>query len=95
MKQATEPIRRTLLFTGRVQGVGFRYATCYLARAHEVTGFVKNLPDGRVQAVIEGPKHEVERFEAAILAEMKPYIQEVSRDEAVASGEYRAFGIEH
>ncbi len=93
MREATEPIRRTLYFSGRVQGVGFRYTTCHLARAYDVTGFVKNLPDGRVQAVVEGPRGEVDRFEAAIRAEMRPYIREVSRDDGPATGVHGGFGI--
>ena len=39
----------TIFFSGRVQGVGFRYATAQVARQFEVAGFVANLPDGRVR----------------------------------------------
>ncbi|MCX8042903.1 MAG: acylphosphatase [Desulfobacterota bacterium] len=53
------PIRARVIVSGRVQGVCFRAATQETARAHGVTGWVKNLPDGRVEAVFEGPEDAV------------------------------------
>lgn len=47
-------------FSGRVQGVGFRYQTGQVAKGFEVNGGLKNLPDGRVFLDIEGQKAEVE-----------------------------------
>lgn len=49
-------------FSGRVQGVGFRYKTEELARAFKVNGWVKNLDDGRVELVLEGDSAEVLRL---------------------------------
>jgi acylphosphatase len=42
-------IAKQVLYSGRVQGVGFRYSTKQIASGYEVTGWVKNLPDGRVE----------------------------------------------
>ena len=48
--------------SGRVQGVGFRYSTCAQADALELDGWVRNLPDGRVEVVAEGSRDVVERL---------------------------------
>lgn len=48
------------MVTGRVQGVGFRWICAQEAKAHGVAGFVRNLPDGRVEAAFEGPPEAVQ-----------------------------------
>ena len=52
--------RRHVWVSGRVQGVGFRYSCATAAATHSVGGWVRNLPDGRVEAVFEGPAAAVE-----------------------------------
>lgn len=56
-------IARRFLIAGRVQGVGFRFFVGDRARAEGVHGFVRNLDDGRVEALIEGDQEAVERME--------------------------------
>ena len=58
--------RLTIYFSGRVQGVGFRYTVKTLTTGFEVTGTVRNLPDGRVHLVAEGVREELEAFQQAI-----------------------------
>ena len=53
-------VRYRVLISGRVQGVFFRDTCRRLAVQHGVTGWVRNLPDGRVEAVFEGPPDRVE-----------------------------------
>jgi acylphosphatase len=53
-------------YSGRVQGVGFRYTVRTVAHGFEVTGTVRNLGDGRVELVAEGAKEELEGFRQAI-----------------------------
>lgn len=55
------------MFRGTVQGVGFRYTTRRLAAARSACGFVRNLADGTVELVAEGPRHEV----ASLLGEVE------------------------
>ncbi|MBB5036470.1 acylphosphatase [Prosthecobacter dejongeii] len=60
-------IAKQVIYTGRVQGVGFRYSTKQIAAGYEVTGTVKNLPDGRVQLqAMSQDAEELEAFLAAI-----------------------------
>ena len=55
-------IAKRVIFSGRVQGVGFRYTTKDLARGFEVCGWVKNLPEGTVELQVMGEEDEVESF---------------------------------
>ncbi len=54
--------RLHVLVEGLVQGVGFRYATQHRALALGLTGWVRNLHDGRVEAEFEGPRPDLERM---------------------------------
>jgi acylphosphatase len=58
-------IARRAVISGRVQGVSFRAWTVDRARDLGLTGWVRNLPDGRVELHVEGPEAEVERLLAA------------------------------
>ena len=70
-------VRRRVNFSGRVQGVGFRFTCQSLARGFEVAGHVRNLIDGEVELVAEGESSELDRFLAAIHQEMGSYIKDV------------------
>lgn len=55
-------VRKHYYFDGRVQGVGFRYKAMYLARSLDLTGWVKNLYDGRVEMEIQGEEETIDCF---------------------------------
>jgi acylphosphatase len=76
-----------------VQGVGFRYTARRIAERFDVTGFVKNLPDGRVYLVAEGMVDEVERFLSAVSAELGRYITATRQLGGAASDEFSGFEI--
>jgi acylphosphatase len=82
-------------FSGKVQGVGFRYTACRIAAGLNVTGWVRNLPDERVQMVAEGPPGELDRLLAGIREEMGARIREVQENRVPATGEFDGFGIRY
>ena len=57
--KADEIVRKHIYVSGRVQGVGFRYTACYLARELGITGWVRNLYDGRVKMEIQGTEEQM------------------------------------
>ncbi len=85
--------RRVVHYSGRVQGVGFRYTARGLAQRHGVCGYVENLPDGRVLLLAEGDPSQLDRLFHAIAAEMEPFIRNVQSDTLPASGEFLDFQV--
>jgi acylphosphatase len=86
--------RLTVLYSGHVQGVGFRYTTKTVATGFEIAGTVRNLPDGRVELVAEGNRAELEAFRAAILdAGLAGFIRDEQVTWADAKNEFRGFEI--
>jgi acylphosphatase len=65
---------KRVYYSGRVQGVGFRYTTQRLAENYTVAGYVRNLPNGDVELVAEGPASDVNDFLDAISRRMAGYI---------------------
>ncbi len=87
------PIRRDTYFSGRVQGVGFRYTAQAVADGFEVTGFVRNLADGRVELVAEGLADELDRFLEAVEDALRGHISDRQSNDTPASGEFTCFSI--
>jgi acylphosphatase len=67
--------RRRVYYSGRVQGVGFRFRSERLARAFPVAGYVRNLDDGRVELVAEGERADVDSFLEAVRGELRANIR--------------------
>jgi acylphosphatase len=87
--------RRTCYFSGRVQGVGFRYTVKNVALQYNVHGFVKNLPDGRVELVMEGPDPDMDQLVSDVNQRMNGFIKRVDQVEDPATGEFQQFLIRH
>ena len=86
--------RLHILYTGRVQGVGFRYTTKTVACGFDVTGEVRNLSDGRVELVAEGARLELEEFQKAIQdSEVGRFVRQEEVAWATAKNEFRGFEI--
>ena len=83
-----------MLYSGHVQGVGFRYTTKTVATGFDITGTVCNLPDGRVELVAEGQRPELEAFRAALQdAGLAGFIRDEQVDWADAKNQFRGFEI--
>lgn len=83
-----------VLYSGTVQGVGFRYTTRQVARGFEVTGWVRNLPEGGVELVAEGDRDELEAFREAVRESgLAPCIRHESVSWSVAQGNLSGFEI--
>ena len=82
-----------ILFSGIVQGVGFRFTARRIAAKFGVTGYVKNLIDGKVEVWAEGAEQEIERFVEAIERSFSGYISEVEKTEVSPSEKFSCFEI--
>jgi len=86
--------RMQIFYMGYVQGVGFRYSTKMLAQGYEVTGVVRNLPDGRVELVAEGTRDELEAFRKGVQeSELGSFIRHEEIHWSEAKNEFRGFEI--
>jgi acylphosphatase len=87
--------RRHLYYSGRVQGVGFRYTVKNIAMRHNISGYVRNLPDGRVELIVEGPEEEMDQLLTAVKDRMTGYIRNIDVATLPATGEFSHFHIRH
>lgn len=93
VKEAEDNRRREVHYCGLVQGVGFRYTVRRIACRFRVTGYVRNLPDGRVHLVAEGPSEELDGFLASVRTAMDRYIDRADQIAGPATGQFRHFEI--
>ena len=85
--------RRLVHFSGNVQGVGFRYTARRLAERFDVAGYVKNLPDGRVEIVVEGTPDQIDAFCGDISDRMGHYIRSTDRQNITPTEQFSSFEI--
>ncbi len=86
--------RLHVFYSGRVQGVGFRFIVKIVAHGFEVTGTVRNLSDGRVELIAEGERAELEAFLKGIQdSEVGAFIRSEEKAWSEARGEFRGFEI--
>ncbi len=83
----------SIYFSGRVQGVGFRYSVLQVAKEFDVVGWVKNLTDGRVHLEVEGSDGEIEAFVVAIKDRMTGFVRQVERTKSERPGQFTEFSI--
>ena len=86
-------VRAHVFYSGTVQGVGFRYTVQRFAAQLNITGWVKNLPDGRVEILAEGPKDRIEELLKKVESRFEGYIRGQDKDYQPAGGDFRRFEI--
>ena len=84
---------KVVYYSGRVQGVGFRATVADIARSYPVTGWVRNLPDGRVQVHVEGTAEAVESFLTAVRQQWGGHIHAEHIEDREPTGRYTGFDI--
>ena len=88
-------VARKFLIRGEVQGVGYRFFAQRAAARHQIVGYVRNCPDGSVEALAEGPAGSVEAFKQDLAAgpqwAVVDQLEEINLD---PSGAYSSFRIE-
>jgi len=82
-----------VFYTGRVQGVGFRFTAEDLARQLGAVGWVRNLGDGRVELVVEADESTLQELLSRIRDDFGQYIQDVDVSWQEPTGEFKDFGI--
>ena len=88
--------RMQVFFSGRVQGVGFRYTVCRMALSFKVTGYVRNLMNGDVELVAEGPEQELLNLINEIRdSHLGRYISKEKISWSAATGTYDEFRISY
>jgi len=87
------PIRKTIFYTGQVQGVGFRWTTARVLRDLELSGYVRNLPDGRVELRLEGAAPVLDQAQALVRQALGGLVRETEVQTSSATGEFDGFGI--
>jgi acylphosphatase len=81
-------------YSGRVQGVGFRFTAQHVAQGFAVAGFVRNLPDGTVEVLAEGSEEQVNGFLSTLAQRMAEYIEESKVEDEAPQG-VRGFRIRY
>ncbi len=85
-------VSKRVIYTGHVQGVGFRYTARSIAQGFAIAGFVRNAPDGSVELAAEGEAAEVTRFLDALARQMAEFIDNRQEQDQPVQG-YTGFEI--
>jgi acylphosphatase len=86
-------VRAHIHFYGTVQGVGFRYTCLSFAKELSLTGWVKNLSDGSVQTIVEGPREKIEELLSKLEGQFGSFIRDQQVEWAEPRGEFDQFSV--
>ena len=90
-----EVVRYKMVFTGRVQGVGFRYKASHVANQYRLTGYVKNEYDGSVLVEAQGSEQEIYMFIKGLYAVRYIDIYEIEKERLPVEEDERSFIIQY
>lgn len=82
-----------IVFTGRVQGVGFRFTALNIANRSQLTGQVRNLPNGSVEMIAQGHSEDIDACISQIKGSYPAALNDVTIEEAEYNPEYTDFKI--
>ena len=82
-----------IVFTGRVQGVGFRFTAFNIANRYQLTGLVRNLAGGAVEMIAQGPANDIDDCIRDIKESLRDYIKETKIEEVAFNPQYTDFKI--
>jgi acylphosphatase len=92
----TTPVRLTAAVHGRVHGVGYRYFVIEEANALRLRGYVRNMPNGTVEVIAEGPRPLLERLlEALRRGPPAAYVEDVETGWGPATGTFAGFRVRY
>lgn len=83
-----------IFYSGRVQGVGFRFTAVDTARRLGVSGWVRNVPDGRVEIIAEAQRKRLDEFSDALSGYFRKYITDIELSRESPTGEFDGFIIQ-
>lgn len=86
-------VAKHIIFTGHVQGVGFRFTAHRIANRHHLTGFVRNLPDGTVEMLAQGTTEGIEDCIGDIKEALAGYVRHTLIDDVPPDPKYTDFRI--
>jgi acylphosphatase len=86
-------VAQHIIFTGHVQGVGFRFTAHRMASRRHLTGFVRNLSDGTVEMLAQGPAEDIEECIRGIKEALAGYVRETIIDEVPPDPKHTDFKI--
>ena len=86
-------IAKQIIFKGRVQGVGFRYTAQRMASRYDLTGYVRNLPDGTVEALLQGTKPNIQACLNDLQDTFGGYLRELKTTDKPVNPRYHDFRI--
>jgi acylphosphatase len=83
-----------LIYTGRVQGVGFRYTVKHLSMGYDLTGYVRNMPDGTVELLAQGEEEEIEALKKEVQnSHLQSFIRKMDVENVSVKEELKGFEI--